>query len=508
MRIRKAEISIRGKNRKRKFRRSFPKIWNRIKRSRVFYAMNADMSSDVISLIDDEENVSSQSTVGRSVVLRGSQETKRGPRGRCGWMRKPNSQVTNIVDLSTDQELECCASQSRRQRKRKAAVLGVGDEIGIRKKLKVMNKPVTVVSDVGDEVKILGLNTGSVSSKISNSNDVEMLPPEKNSSLLKTEKAKPTTSMERVQDKPSLDQEQETNDSVIILEDSDDESTEVVNPNSGCNYIPLARKRLNSSIEVLDHIRGTPQSAELLVVKHIAPPSQSSSKQSNEAVTMFEDRTGNSEQFYTPDFWKTLKNRHANGQSKKKKLGCVGVKMQSKPVKQRDDSNIYNPSPVCEKGGLRPIIIDGNNVAWGHGNHKYFSASGLEICIKYFDQRKHRVIAFVPQYRKTSKVPGLMDMLDKYEKLGQIVITPSRIIDGKSVSSYDDRYIVQAATELGGVIVSTDNYRDLMAENQRWKETIEKRLLMFTWVGDMLMFPQDPLGRNGPTLEEFLRFPD
>nr|CAD7586547.1 unnamed protein product [Timema genevievae] len=69
------------------------------------------------------------------------------------------------------------------------------------------------------------------------------------------------------------------------------------------------------------------------------------------------------------------------------------------------------------------------------------------------------------------------------------------------------RYIVQAAHEMGGVIVSTDNFRDLLEENPAWKDTIEKRLLMFTWVEDILMFPQDPLGRNGPTLEEFLRFP-
>lgn len=37
------------------------------------------------------------------------------------------------------------------------------------------------------------------------------------------------------------------------------------------------------------------------------------------------------------------------------------------------------------------------------------------------------------------------------------------------------RYIVQYAAECGGVIVSTDNYRDLLVENPAWRETIEKR---------------------------------
>jgi hypothetical protein len=37
------------------------------------------------------------------------------------------------------------------------------------------------------------------------------------------------------------------------------------------------------------------------------------------------------------------------------------------------------------------------------------------------------------------------------------------------------RYIVQYAAECGGVIVSTDNYRDLLQENPAWRETIEMR---------------------------------
>jgi ribonuclease ZC3H12 len=35
---------------------------------------------------------------------------------------------------------------------------------------------------------------------------------------------------------------------------------------------------------------------------------------------------------------------------------------------------------------------------------------------------------------------------------------------------------VQYAAECGGVIVSTDNYRDLLKENSAWRETIENRL--------------------------------
>lgn len=68
-----------------------------------------------------------------------------------------------------------------------------------------------------------------------------------------------------------------------------------------------------------------------------------------------------------------------------------------------------------------------------------------------------------------------------------------------------NRYIVQCAAEFDGVIVSGDNYRDLLSENPKWRFIIENRLLPFTWVDDMIMFPRDPLGRNGPTLERFLK---
>lgn len=59
----------------------------------------------------------------------------------------------------------------------------------------------------------------------------------------------------------------------------------------------------------------------------------------------------------------------------------------------------------------------------------------------------------------------------------------------------------------GGIIVSNDNYRDLVEEDPLMRETVESRLLMFNWVaGDTLMFPQDPLGRHGPNLDTFLMF--
>ncbi|CAH2058267.1 unnamed protein product, partial [Iphiclides podalirius] len=169
-------------------------------------------------------------------------------------------------------------------------------------------------------------------------------------------------------------------------------------------------------------------------------------------------------------------------------------------------SNIYNPEKdMKNRTGLRMVVIDGSNVAMQHTMGKVFSVKGLKICIDYFVRRGHVVKAFVPRFRCKFGKSTEPRLLDSLERQGLVVYTPSREIQGKMITSYDDRYIVQCAAEFDGVIVSGDNYRDLMLENPRWRSVIENRLLQFTWVGDMIMFPRDPLGRNGPTLEQFLR---
>ncbi|CAH1398085.1 unnamed protein product [Nezara viridula] len=192
------------------------------------------------------------------------------------------------------------------------------------------------------------------------------------------------------------------------------------------------------------------------------------------------------------------------------KRGGIITKAWPKSPQKKRSPPVANSSSKIQPGtsrNLRPIVIDGSNVAFGHGCRTGFSSKGLQICCDYFLNRGHTVKVFVPQFRRRHHATSDFHILDKLEKEKILVFTPSRKVEGKQVVSYDDRYIVEYATKCGGVIVSRDNYQDLLAENSEWKETINKRLLMFTWVDDMIMFPQDPLGRTGPSLEEFLSFP-
>ena len=158
-------------------------------------------------------------------------------------------------------------------------------------------------------------------------------------------------------------------------------------------------------------------------------------------------------------------------------------------------------------GDLRPIVIDGSNVAMNHGQRKFFSVRGIDLVVRYFENRGHkRITAFVPEFRKKFNQSSDQKLLERLEDEQRVSFTPSRTVDGAHINSYDDTFILDYAAQHGAIVVTRDQYRDLINEKPEWREVIEKRILMQTFVGDDLMFPHDPLGRGGPNLDSFLRF--
>ncbi|MEE6513362.1 hypothetical protein FKM82_020935 [Ascaphus truei] len=165
---------------------------------------------------------------------------------------------------------------------------------------------------------------------------------------------------------------------------------------------------------------------------------------------------------------------------------------------------------VDNTDNLRPIVIDGSNVAMSHGNKEVFSCRGIQLAVEWFLEKGHKdITVFVPAWRKEQSRPDApitdQEVLRKLEKEKILVFTPSRRVQGRRVVCYDDRFIVKLAFDSEGIIVSNDNYRDLQNEKPEWKKFIEERLLMYSFVNDKFMPPDDPLGRHGPSLENFLR---
>ncbi|XP_059163512.1 NEDD4-binding protein 1-like [Physella acuta] len=158
---------------------------------------------------------------------------------------------------------------------------------------------------------------------------------------------------------------------------------------------------------------------------------------------------------------------------------------------------------------LRYIVIDGSNVAMAHGDNKRYSVPGLEICINYFRKRGHtRITAFVPESRRytqnQTEIIG-KQLLEKLNREGYVKFTPSRRFNGQVINSYDDRYILNLAEKEDGIVVSNDQFRDLCQERESYYNIIANRLLPFMFVGDHFMPPDDPLGKHGPNLDQFLR---
>lgn len=147
-----------------------------------------------------------------------------------------------------------------------------------------------------------------------------------------------------------------------------------------------------------------------------------------------------------------------------------------------------------------------------HGHKESFSCGGIKICVDWFKARGHREITvFVPMWRRelTHRADALpiqdRDILLQLEAERLLVFTPSRNVGGRRMICYDDRYILRLAAESDGIVVSNDNYRDLAMENAEYRKVVEERLLMYCFVNDRFMPPDDPLGRNGPSLDLFLK---
>ncbi|NWZ72244.1 N4BP1 protein, partial [Acrocephalus arundinaceus] len=156
---------------------------------------------------------------------------------------------------------------------------------------------------------------------------------------------------------------------------------------------------------------------------------------------------------------------------------------------------------------LKHIIIDGSNVAISHGLRKFFSCRGIAIAVDYFWKRGHRnITVFVPQWR-TRRDPSITEQnfLTQLEDVGILSLTPARMVLGARIAAHDDRFLLHLAAKTGGVIVTNDNFREFVTESFAWREIIQKRLLQYTFAGDIFMVPDDPLGRNGPGLDDFLR---
>ena len=147
--------------------------------------------------------------------------------------------------------------------------------------------------------------------------------------------------------------------------------------------------------------------------------------------------------------------------------------------------------------GLRLIVIDGSNVAMGHGRGN-FSVRGLVLAMEHFREKGHQVVIFLPRKRFTGATPEDQAILNDLYQRGILSWVQNR--------GYDDMFIIRHADQKKGIILSNDKYRDVLRTNPELKDQIKNRTLQFTWVEDTLMVAEDPFGPDGPSLHDLLHF--
>ena len=124
---------------------------------------------------------------------------------------------------------------------------------------------------------------------------------------------------------------------------------------------------------------------------------------------------------------------------------------------------------------LREIVVDGSNVAMALGKHKTFRVDALSTVHEHFAGRGHQVSILLPKSRWNTCNTEERDVLDRLFHLDVLAYTPTRRTDEVSYDCYDDRFMVEYAVGCEGIIVTNDNYRDLITESPAFRDQIENR---------------------------------
>jgi len=201
------------------------------------------------------------------------------------------------------------------------------------------------------------------------------------------------------------------------------------------------------------------------------------------------------------NFLKPKNNSRGHGRGKSQEARIHDRPPSPAVNKNKETANTNNNE--TQPKNLRPIIVDGSNVAMSYTNGKEFACKGLQLVVDYFKKRGHTHIeVYIPQFRRSTKITDCRttnpEILDALQSEGILIYTPSK--------SYDDRFVITSAIARDGVIVSNDKYRDIISEKAENAQEITKRLLPYVIVKDLFMPAEDPFGKYGPKIDEFLAF--
>ena len=93
--------------------------------------------------------------------------------------------------------------------------------------------------------------------------------------------------------------------------------------------------------------------------------------------------------------------------------------------------------------------------------------------------------------------------MEFFKSIGIIHESPSRRFGTEVIKSDDDLFVLKTAQRFKAKVLSNDRYREYESQ---YHDIIKNHLIKPTFIKDQLVLPEDPLGSNGPKLDQFLRF--
>ena len=181
--------------------------------------------------------------------------------------------------------------------------------------------------------------------------------------------------------------------------------------------------------------------------------------------------------------------------------------LNQKPVNYQDYQDLMVQSinqmndRLNDKSNLRPVVIDGNDVGLlGSRQTITFSFVRLRTAVAFFEQRGNPVYVILPNWRKDQLMASSpiinseMEALADLESKGVVHMTPSKRLGPRHIKCDDDLTILSFAVKKEGVILSNDNFKRFLNYSDDYKNIIEERVLMYSFIDDMFMPAMDPLG--------------
>ncbi|VDD74715.1 unnamed protein product [Mesocestoides corti] len=179
----------------------------------------------------------------------------------------------------------------------------------------------------------------------------------------------------------------------------------------------------------------------------------------------------------------------------------------SQPAVNQSSTLNHNPPVNTAPKRLRPIVIDGANVAHGESSNSNFNVHNLRCVITYFKQRGHEEISiFLP----STAQPKCTACFSAKEISRHFTFTPCRRLENgfKPQKADDDSVILEFARKKDAVVISNDQYRDWLIQRPEFRDVIENRVIPYTLRTGIFVLSHYPFGKDKPPLDELLSFPD